>query len=57
MVETLQELVVGENDPVMEIKATVGSGGTPDIGTENPQGDPEGGDAGSQGYPAWGSDP
>ncbi len=35
-------------------KAAVGSGGTPDIGTETPQGDPEGGDAASQGYPAWG---
>jgi len=34
-------------------KATSGSGGSPDTGTETPQGDPEGGDAASQGFP-WG---
>ena len=37
-------------------KAAVGSGGSPDTGSETPQGDPEGGDAASQGYP-WGQDP
>ena len=47
----------GGNDPSDgDGKDIVGSGGSPDTGSETPQGDPEGGDAASQGYP-WGQDP
>ena len=44
----------GGNDP--DDAGGFGSGGEPDTGTEQPQDDPEGGDAESQGYP-WGMDP
>ena len=44
----------GGNDP--DDGGGFGSGGEPDTGTEQPQDDPEGGDAESQGYP-WGMDP
>ena len=44
----------GGNDPSDgDGKDIVGSGGSPDTGEETPQGDPEGGDAASQGFP-WG---
>ena len=45
----------GGNDPDDD-GGGFGSGGEPDTGTEQPQDDPEGGDAESQGYP-WGMDP